>query len=133
MGWFNTMFSGKDIAEPVDAVGNVLDKLFTSDEERLDKELLKLRLMQKPALVQAEITKAQVQSRSVWVAGARPAFMWVCALGFFMAFVLNPIMQWLRPDLGVPEFPIDAMMELTLAMLGLGAMRMVEKIKGVSK
>ena len=49
------------------------------------------------------------------------------------AFVVNPILQWLAPDLGAPELPLDAMMELTLAMLGLAGLRTAEKIKGVSK
>jgi hypothetical protein len=37
------------------------------------------------------------------------------------------------PEIGAPELPIDVMMELTLAMLGLAGLRTVEKIKGVAK
>lgn len=121
------------IDEPIDAVGNVLDKLFTSDEEKLDKEIIKQRLLQQPAMVQAEITKVQVAHRSVFVAGARPFLMWVCGLGFLFAFVINPILTWLMPELGTPELPLDAMMVLTLAMLGLAGMRTFEKLKGLTK
>ena len=132
MSLFSKFFSST-AAEPINAVGNVLDKLFTSDDERLDKEIIKQRLMQQPALVQAEISKVQAQHRSTFVAGARPFLMWVCGLGFLFAFVLNPIMQWLYPLLGAPVLPLDVMMELTLAMLGLAGLRTVEKLKGVSK
>jgi hypothetical protein len=46
------------------------------------------------------------------------------------AFVINPILQWVAPELGSPELPLDAMLELTLAMLGLAGLRTVEKLNG---
>jgi len=132
MSFLTSLFSST-AAEPITAVGNVLDKLFTSDDEKLDKEIIKLRLLQQPALVQAEINKVQASHRSMFVAGARPSVLWVCSLGFLFAFVLNPILQWLYPELGAPVLPLDVMMELTIAMLGLAGLRTVEKLKGVSK
>ena len=130
MSWFASLFSSS-AAEPIHAIGNVVDSLFTSDEERLDKAIIKQRLAQQPALVQAEIGKVQASHRSRFVAGARPFLMWVCGVGFLMAFVINPIMQWcgLEPVI----LPVEVMMELTLAMLGLSGLRTLEKLKGVSK
>ena len=130
MGWFSTLLAG-NTAEPITAIGNVVDKLFTSDEEELTLANVKIRLMQQPALVQAEINKIQASHRSTFVAGARPFLMWVCGIGFLMAFCANPVMQWF----GLPPiiFPLEVMMELTLAMLGLSGLRTMEKIKGVSK
>ncbi|MCG7570537.1 holin family protein [Pseudoalteromonas sp. CNC9-20] len=132
MGWV-TKFFGVGAAEPIEAVGNVLDELFTSDEEELSLELVRQRLAQRPALIQAEITKVQAQHRSTFVAGARPFLMWVCGLGFLFAFVINPIITWFLPALGTPTLPLEAMMELSLAMLGLASLRTVEKLKGVTK
>lgn len=132
MSFLTKLFSS-NIAEPVNAVGNVLDNLFTSDDEKLTHEEVKLRLLQKPNLAQAEINKVQAQHRSTFVAGPRPFLMWVCGFGFLFAFVINPILQWLAPELGAPELPLDAMLELTLAMLGLAGLRTVEKIQGVAK
>lgn len=132
MSWFASLFSSTS-AEPINAVGNVLDKLFTSDDERLDKDIIKQRLLQQPALVQAEISKVQAQHRSTFVAGARPFLMWVCGFGFVMAFLLNPILQWRYPENGSPVLPLEVMMELTLAMLGLSGLRTIEKLKGVAK
>ena len=133
MGLLTWLSGGKAVAEPIEAVGNVLDALFTSDDERLDKELIKQRLAMKPALAQAEITKVQAQHRSRFVAGARPFLMWVCGLGFLFAFVINPVLQWLVPEVGSPVLPLESMMELTLAMLGLAGLRTVEKLQGQSK
>jgi hypothetical protein len=133
MGWFSKLTGGSGVVEPVVAIGNVIDKLFTSDEERAAGELLKQKLAQAPQLAQSEINKVQAGHRSTFVAGARPALMWVCALGFLFAFFINPMLQWLLPNAGSPELPLDAMLELTLAMLGLAGLRTVEKLKGVAK
>jgi len=132
MGILSSIFS-VGAAEPIKAVGGILDDLFTSDEEVLTLEVVKQRLAQKPALVQAGIMKVQAQHRSIFVAGARPFLMWVCGIGFLFAFVINPLLQWLMPDAGAPELPLEVMMELTLAMLGLAGLRTVEKLKGLSK
>lgn len=133
MSIFNWLSGGKAVSEPIEAVGNVLDALFTSDEEKLDKEIIKQRLFLQPALAQAEITKAQTQHRSIFVAGARPFILWVCGLGFLFSFVINPIIQWIMPEVGSPVLPLEVMMELTLAMLGLAGLRTVEKLKGKAR
>jgi len=130
MGFLASLFSST-AAEPIAAIGNVVDALFTSDDERLDKAIIKQRLLQQPALAQSEINKVQASHRSTFVAGARPFLMWVCGIGFLMAFVINPIMQWF--GLALVTLPVDVMMELTLAMLGLSGLRTIEKLKGVSK
>ena len=132
MGFFSNLL-GRGAAEPIEAVGNIIDQVFTSDEERVQGEILKQKLAMKPALVQAEITKVQAGHRSMFVAGARPFLMWVCGFGLAFAFIVNPILEWLFPTVGKPELPLDAMMELVLAMLGLAGLRTAEKLKGVAK
>lgn len=127
MGILSSLFSGGSaVAQPIEAIGNIIDSVFTSDEERAQGELLKQKLAMQPSMMQAEIMKVQANHRSTFVAGARPFLMWVCGLGFLFAFVINPILQWVAPELGSPELPLDAMLELTLAMLGLAGLRTVE-------
>jgi hypothetical protein len=131
MGILSSLFSGGSaVAQPIEAIGNIIDSVFTSDEERAQGELLKQKLAMQPSMMQAEIMKVQANHRSTFVAGARPFLMWVCGLGFLFAFVINPILQWIAPELGSPELPLDAMLELTLAMLGLAGLRTVEKLNG---
>ena len=131
MGILSSLFSGgSSVAQPIEAIGNIIDSVFTSDEERAQGDLLKQKLAMKPALLQAEISRVQAGHRSIFVAGARPFLMWGCGLGFLFAFVINPVLQWLAPELGSPELPLDAMLELTLAMLGLAGLRTVEKLNG---
>jgi hypothetical protein len=131
MGILSSLFGGgSSVAQPIEAIGNIIDNVFTSDEERAQGELLKQKLAMQPSMMQAEIMKVQANHRSTFVAGARPFLMWVCGLGFLFAFVINPILQWVAPELGSPELPLDAMLELTLAMLGLAGLRTVEKLNG---
>jgi len=121
------------IKEPVEAVGSVLDNLFTSKEETLTLEIAKERLAAKPALIQAEINKVQASHRSMFVAGARPFLMWVCGVGFSYAFLVAPTLEFFLPNTEKIEIPTDIMLELTLAMLGLSSLRTVEKLANKSK
>jgi hypothetical protein len=123
---------GSGVAEPVEAVGSALDKLFTSDEERLDKQTALERLRQQPHLAQAAITQAEAQHRSVFVAGWRPAIGWCCAIALAFPYVINPVLQWYTGQPG-PVLPTDSLMELILALLGLGALRTAEKFGKVAK
>lgn len=123
---------GEAAAAPITAVGNVLDALFTSDDERLDKQALLTKLAQQPNLAQVELNKVEAGHRSIFVAGWRPAIGWVCAIGLSMTFIINPILQWLTAKPG-PALPNDIILELVLGLLGLGALRTFEKLKGKAK
>lgn len=119
-------------AQPIEAVGNVLDKLFTSDAEKLDRKIIMQRLAQQPQIAQVELNKVEAQHRSLFVAGWRPFIGWVCGAGLAFTFVINPIIQWLSTSTG-PTMATDVMMELVVALLGLGGLRTLEKGLGKSK
>lgn len=123
---------GGGIAEPVEAVGNALDKLITSDEERAAADAVMEKIRQQPHILQAEINKLEAQHRSIFVAGWRPAIGWVCAAGLAFPFLLNPVLQWYTGAAG-PDMPTDALTSLIVALLGLGGLRTAEKIAGKSK
>lgn len=136
MGFFSRLVGGPAI-DAVSAVGNVVDQLFTSDEERAQAALLMEKLRQKPQLLQAEINRVEASHRSLFVAGWRPFIGWVCGVGFLWAFLLHPLFEWVVAVRGLevvaPSIVTDNMMELVLALLGLGTLRSVEKIAGRSK
>lgn len=132
MSWLSDLFKG-GASNVIEAIGEAGDKIFTSDDERNQFQLELTKVKQNPMLMQAMINVNQANHRSVFVAGARPFLMWVCGLGFLFAFVINPILQWLMPEVGAPVLPLEVMLELTLGMLGLAGLRTIEKIKGVSK
>lgn len=131
MRWLSKLFGGT-AAQPIEAVFKGIDNLVTSDDERAAAELLKLKAMQEPAKLQVELNKIEAQHRSVFVAGWRPAIGWICAIGLAFPFFVNPMLQWVTGDKG-PELPLDVLMELVLAMLGLSGLRTFEKVKGKAK
>ncbi len=137
MGIAKWLGLGDAAAKPIEAIGGALDELFTSDDERLTHEEVILRLKQQPALAQAAINKAEAQSRFWLTATWRPAIGWVCALGLANTFIVNPWIEWGTCLVGEcvtgPEIPLSVMMELVLALLGLGALRTYEKQKGLTK
>lgn len=136
MGIFSKLL-GEPAIDAVSAVGNVVDKLFTSDEERAHAEILMAKIRQKPQILQAEINRVEASHRSLFVAGWRPFIGWVCGFGFLWAFLLHPLFEWVIAlkglDVTGPSIVTDNMMELVLALLGLGTLRSVEKLKGRSK
>ena len=129
---FNWLQAGKSIATPIDAIGNAIDKIFTTDEERMAGQAILNKIALQPSILNAELNKVEAQHRSVFVAGWRPAVGWICALGIAFAFIVNPLLErfYGGPPINVP---LDMILELVLAMLGMGALRTFEKLNGKTK
>ena len=126
------------IAESVIGVaGKVLDK-FVEDKDlkkKLDHEL-RSQIVSLD-LAQAQTNLEQAKHSSIFVAGARPAIMWICAFGLGWQFVFQPVAVWAiamsGADVVLPVIQTEGLMSLTLALLGLGSMRTAEKWKGVQR
>jgi len=140
MGFLDKILGGA-AAQPIEAVGNVLDKLFTSKDEELTHDAILLRLAQQPNLAQVELNKVEASHRSVFVAGWRPWIGWVCGISLFFYFVPQYVLAsylWAKMSLEIGElmpYPVGAegLMELVIALLGLGALRTMEKSQGRAK
>ena len=131
MGFLSSLFGGS-AAQPIEAIGNVLDKLFTSDEEKLSKQIILQKLAQRPSELQVELNKIEAQHRSVFVAGWRPFIGWICGIGLAFVAIINPLLGWLSHRT-VPQVREKLIFDLIIALLGLGALRTVEKVKGRAK
>lgn len=133
MGILGKIFGGGETAVAgVTAVGNVLDNLFTSKDEKLTHEEVRIRLAQQPDMAQIELNKIEAGHRSVFVAGWRPFLGWISGFGLANMFLINPWIQWITGVAG-PNLPQDIIMELVFALLGLGTLRTIEKIQGKAK
>ncbi|PHR89121.1 MAG: hypothetical protein COA76_04890 [Moritella sp.] len=130
MSFWTKLFGGA-VTEPIDALGSAVDKIFTNDEERMQAQAVLDKIAQKPAILQAEINKIEAQHRSLFVAGWRPAIGWVCAIGLAFPFIVNPLIEWAGGT--GPKIPMDQLMELVVALLGLGTLRTFEKLAGRAK
>jgi len=86
---------------------------------------------------QLEVNKVEAASKSMFVAGWRPAVGWVCVTGMAMNFILIPMGNFalMVVDYGakIPMVDTSQMMPVLMGMLGLGAMRTVEKVQKVSR
>jgi hypothetical protein len=86
---------------------------------------------------QTAVNVEQAKSGNWFVAGGRPFIMWICGAALAWQFVILPIAMWASYALGHPfPKPTDLdphLWELLSGMLGLGAMRTYEKIRGVAK
>ena len=118
----------------------LIDKLFTSDEEREAAKLKVLELEKAGELAQIGVNAKEAQHSSLFVAGWRPFIGWTCGLAFSWTFLLYPILQFAVIAFGVPVdlsmlpvMDLSEMMPVLLGMLGLGAMRSYERRNGVER
>lgn len=132
-------------------IAGIIDSVHTSEEEKLQAaiEAQKLGIEEQKIsanLLQGQmaINEAEAKHASVFVAGWRPAVGWVGVLGLFYQFVLYPLLIWgwslfqawgwvpleMRPP---PLLDVEALIVLLGAILGIGAARTVEKVKGVAQ
>ena len=126
------------IAESVIGVaGKVLDK-FVEDKDLKTKltHELKSQIVSLD-LAQAQTNLEQSKHPSIFVAGARPAIMWICAFALGWQFIFAPIISWglviWYPIVELPSLQTAELTSLVLALLGLGGMRSFEKSKGVQR
>lgn len=123
-----------------DLVSTAVDKIWpdANIEAQTKADQLKTKLTQEiqSMIGQLEINKTEAGSPSLFVSGWRPAVGWTCATGFGYEFVIRPIINGLLAALGVPPvFPgieTEALLSLLFGLLGLGTLRTVEKVKGVT-
>ena len=137
MGLLSSLFGGPAVSA-VEGVANVIDKFVETDEEKKAAELLKAKLAMKPSLAQVELNKIEASHRSIFVAGARPFILWICGVGLTWHFILHDLMTWIcaiwLPQLTPPALSgTEELITVLLALLGLGGMRTIEKIKRVTK
>ena len=123
-------------------VAGLLDK-FIPDADQKAKLAHEIATMaekhaHEAAMAQVEVNKAEAQHRSVFVAGWRPFLGWCLSFAMAWHFVLAPVTMFVCTYAGVeiPELPVfdmDSLMTVLLGMLGLGGLRTVEKVRGITK
>jgi Holin of 3TMs, for gene-transfer release len=85
---------------------------------------------------QLDINKAEAANPSVFVSGWRPFIGWVCGAGCAWNWVGLPMVKLglavFSIQISISPADLSEMLPLLLGMLGLGALRTTEKIKGVA-
>ena len=115
----------------------LLDKFVVDKDKKAEFEHELKMVLHNANLQQNQINLEQAKHPSIFVAGARPAIMWICAFGLAWAYVIAPIANWAvvisGSTLPLPEIATEGLMTLTLSMLGLGGMRSFEKMNGIAR
>ena len=123
----------------------LIDRLFPDPAAKAAAQLELLRMEQTGALAQlaaeTDLAKLQIQtnieeakSTNWWVAGWRPAIGWVCGAGLAYAALVEPFARfaakvWFGYSGDFPVIDTNLTLQILMGMLGLGAMRSVEKVK----
>ena len=88
------------------------------------------RHAQELAKGQLAVNKVEAAHKSLFVSGWRPAIGWICGFALMYSTILAPILGiWVT----VPPVDSSLLTSVLMGMLGLGAMRTAEKVKGVQR
>lgn len=132
------------LIEPIlELGGKLIDRLWPNPEDKAKAQIELLKLQQNGdlkqldaelqlAISQAQTNTTEAQSRTLFVAGWRPCVGWTCSSGLLYQMVLRPLLIGFSGH-DFPSLEMDTLMTLLFGLLGLGAYRTVEKLKGVTK
>mgnify|MGYP003317958288 FL=1 len=120
---------------------SLLDKFIEDKDQKMalahEISTMAERHAQELAKGQLEVNKVEAASKSMFVAGWRPFIGWVCGIGFLANFILIPMANFglalASVEITIPMIDTTQMMPVLMGMLGLGAMRTVEKVQKVSR
>jgi len=132
-----------DVGNIAGGLFELIDNLFTTDEERQNAKLRLIELNQKGQLAQLAVNAVEAQHENIFVSGWRPFIGWVCGFAFAYNFILQPIFVfaiWTLTTFYGLDFPIASLPDLDMAtlltvlggILGLGGLRTYEKRTGTN-
>jgi len=117
----------------------IIDRLFPDPAKKAEAELELLKMTQagdlQVILAQLAINAKEAESSSVFVAGWRPFVGWTCGIGLAYATIIHNLLEWLAVVRAWPLPPAvatDTLLYVLGAMLGIGGLRTLEKVKGVA-
>ena len=118
----------------ISPVAGLLDKFIEDKDAKnaLAHEIATMaeRHAQELSKAQLEVNKVEAPHKNLFVAGWRPAVGWSCCFALVYSTILSPILGiWFT----VPPVDSSLLTTVLMGMLGLGAMRTVEKAKGVQR
>lgn len=120
--------------------GKLIDRLFPDPAQKAAAEFELIKMTQagelQTTLAQLEINAREAAHPSIFVAGWRPFVGWTCGIGLIYATVGHNLLSWLANAKGwpaPPEVDADLLIYTLGGLLGIGGLRTIEKVKGVSK
>ncbi|MDE2019929.1 MAG: hypothetical protein KGJ13_06325 [Patescibacteria group bacterium] len=133
------------LLDPVNGIVSTIASFIPNPEEKAKAQLaIQAKLVEAYVSADADqraINKVEASNPSMFVAGGRPAAIWLCVFVLAWQWLVSPIMTWLLTVCGashIPPLPVLDQNEASIllnALLGLSAIRTVDKIVpgGVTK
>lgn len=135
------------IGSILDIGSKIIDRVWPDPTQRDAAKLELFKAQQagefKEMDAQIEVAKAQIAvnaveaaSPSLFTSGWRPNIGWICGAALGWNYIVRPAivagMLIAGNPIDLPAADMAELMPLLVGMLGLGAMRTVEKVKGVA-
>ena len=122
----------------IETIGKVADDLITTDAERAKADLDAYNAETARLVSQTKINEIEAGSSDSFTRRWRPAVGWVGVIALGYASILEPVGRFIAQVMfgyggAFPVIDTDLTLQVLLGLLGLGAMRSVEKFKGVAK
>ena len=127
----------------IKAIGDIVDDLYTSDEERNDAKVKLEEIQAKLKAKQMDINFADASSKTGGLSGFmqrawRPLIGMSCAIAILWEFVIKQFLVFVLAVFSIETMPLPSLdlgvlMPLVTAMLGFGGLRSFEKMKGITK
>ncbi len=122
----------------IDFGGKLLDKFIADPQQKAQAQLELIKMQQSGELAamvaQTDINMVEAASNNWFVAGWRPAIGWVGAMALAYKFIVYPSLCWgiaFFPHMQLPPAPnADELYPIIMGMLGIGALRSFDKLKG---
>ena len=128
------------ISAALDIGGKLIDRLWPDPTQAAAAKLQLLQMQQNGELAiittQTDTNKVEAASSSVFVAGWRPFCGWIGGCGLAYAAIIEPTARFVATVMvgytgDFPAIDTTVTMQVLFGMLGLGAMRSYDKVKGV--
>ena len=131
----------------IPVIGKIIDKIIPDPvaaaaakqaafDSAMKGELAYLDADLKLALGQMEINKIEAAQPGIFKGGWRPFAAWACVFSGVVYPIVRTLLPWVLQVFGVAEVPplppLDGTEAMTMlfGLLGLGGMRMTERLKG---
>jgi hypothetical protein len=110
----------------------------TVEHDKMTQALTEMSNQYSLLLAQVDVNKTEATSTNVFVSGWRPFIGWVCGISLAYVSILEPFIRFVaivifKYDGTFPVIDPEITSRVLIGILGLGAYRSYDKLKGTSK
>lgn len=131
MASFTDIFGIGGITSIVDDIIKLIPNKNAAEQAQLQIQITQMLTQREIDASQAATNTAEAGNPNLFVSGARPSILWICAIAFAWQFVMLPVLLFINAEfhytITPPSFDTSSMISILMGMLGLGTMRSFDK------